>query len=321
MIPEAGNPVAGVDSTFLFIFGVSAAILVGITCAMIVFVVRYNRKRHPVPADFDGNLLAEIVWTVVPTILVLFMFLHGWASYRALRDAPADAMPVAVTARMWTYSFQYEDGRRTSQLYVPVGRPVKLTLTAVDVLHGFFVPAFRIKIDTVPGMTTHAWFRADEAGEYDIFCSVYCGTKHADMLSKVVALPPEEFERWQAEGRAPALDGRALLDRHGCLSCHSLDGSESLGPTFKGLAGRATLLVAPDGRDLRVTADEAYIRSAIAGERPGAVKGFDPLMPVFKGQIPDDEIRAMAAFLAGKSPQATPGGHGAMDHQAPGAGP
>jgi len=305
MSQEAHSAVAGIDSAFLIIFGISAAILILIVAAMIIFVVRYRRSRHPVAADIDGNFWAELIWTVVPTILVLGMFHYGWTSYRALRDAPDGAMKVAVTARMWSWSFTYDNGRKSDMLKVPVGRPVSLDLTSMDVIHGFFIPAFRLKIDTVPGMTNHAWFIAERPGSHDIFCSVYCGLKHADMLSRVEAVTPEEFDRWLNEKpKAAENPGKALLDKNGCLGCHSLDGSKLVGPSLMNVYGRTVVLVGKDGKETTLTADDTYLRQAINGEAKGLVKGYDPVMPAYAGAFSDEELGQIIDFLKGAPPKA-----------------
>jgi len=302
------NAVSSVDATFLFIFGVSALLLVGIAAAMVFFVIRYSRKRNPVPAQFSGNFWAEVIWIVTPTLLALGMFYAGWHSYRALRDAPPDAIEVAVTARMWSWDFQYQNGKRSKVLVVPVGRAVKLNLTSVDVLHGFYAPAFRIKIDTVPGATTHAWFRADKAGEYVIFCSVYCGLQHAKMLSSIRAVPAEEFERFLVEqpaGGSPP--GKALLDAKGCLGCHTLDGSDSVGPSLKGVWGREAVLVTPGGKEKRLALDAKGLTMMIMGPRQGVAKGFEPVMPLYADQLTPDELKQILDFLEhGEPPAASP---------------
>lgn len=306
--PMAVDPVASVDQAFILIFGASAVLLLLIMTVMVYFLWRYNRKRHPVPADIDGNFWAELIWTVLPTLLVMGMFYYGWTSYMALRTVPKDAMLVKVTARMWSWAFEYENGKRSDKLYVPVGRAVKLVMKSVDVLHGFFVPAFRIKVDTVPGMTTYAWFRAEKPGEHDIYCTVYCGMKHADMLSVVRALPPEEFERWLAEPAPGAGRGKQLLDANGCLSCHTLDGAASVGPSFKDMYNRSTVLVGADGKERTIKADEAYLKDAIVGEKKILVKGYDAVMPSYAGQIPDADLTEMLRYFKhGDAPSAAQG--------------
>ncbi|MBI5521532.1 MAG: cytochrome c oxidase subunit II [Desulfarculus sp.] len=293
MTPQAVNAVASVDRAFLFIFGVSAAMLVLITLATIYFVIRYSRQRHPVPADFDHNLLAEIIWTVIPTLLVLAMFYYGWQSFSALRGMPEGAMEVKVLARQWSWSFTYPNGRQSPELYVPVGQPVRLAITSTDVIHGFYVPAFRVKIDAVPGMTTQAWLRADQPGDYDIYCSVYCGLEHARMLSRVRAVSPQEFERWLVQ--APDQDGEAIARREGCLACHSTDGSILVGPSFKGLFGHQTTVL-DQGRPVQVMVDAEFVRQVLADPSRRPTQGFPPVMPAYP-HITPEQTAALVEYL------------------------
>lgn len=298
MEPKLVNVVQAVDNTFLLIFGISAVLLLGITAAMIWFVFRYSRKRNPNPATFHGNLLAEVIWIVVPSILVMGMFYSGWHSYRALRDAPEGAMEIKVTARMWSWDFEYENGKHSGTLVVPVGKPVKLALSSSDVLHGFFAPAFRLKIDTVPGMTTYGWFRADKPGEYVVFCSVYCGLQHAKMITAIRAVSQEDYDRFLAEkGAGAGHPGKALLDAKGCLGCHSLDGTAAIGPSLKDVWGREVVLVAPDKKEKKLKYDAASLKMMIMGPRQGVVKGFEPLMPAYADQITQDELTLILDFL------------------------
>lgn len=305
------NAAAKVDETFLLIFGISAVILLLLTTAMIWFVFRYSRRRNPVPSQVSGNLWAEVIWIVVPTILVMGMFWSGWHSYRALRDAPPDALQIKVMARMWSWDFEYPGGKHSGTLVVPVGKAVRLELNSADVLHGFYAPAFRIKIDTVPGMPTYGWFRADKEGEYVIFCSVYCGLQHAKMLSAIRAVSAEEYARFLEEPAAGgAQGGKALLDAKGCLGCHSLDGSIGVGPTLKDVWGREVVLVGPDKKEKRLKYDAAALTMMIMGPRTGVVKGFEPLMPEFRDQITPEELKRMLDYLE----------HGEQADQSGGAG-
>lgn len=295
-----------IDPVFIFIFGASLVLFLGITAVMIWFVVRYHRSRSPQPTSTaDGNLWLEIVWTVLPTILVLAMFYYGWAGYLALRNVPEGALEVTSTARMWSWNFAYPGGRNSTKLYVPVGKPVKVNLTSVDVLHGFYIPAFRVKRDIVPGMTNNVWFIAPKPGSYDIFCSSYCGTGHSAMITTVEALPEAEFAAWQKEGAAAGgpHPGLALLEQHGCLGCHSTDGSAKIGPSFKGIWGRKTVLLSGNA-EKTVTVDEAYLKRAIVEPNADVVKGFAPAMPPY--QLKDDELKTMIDYLRGGSPVAAP---------------
>lgn len=196
MFDDVSNFVNSVDGTFLFTLIVSIFFLVLITVLMIFFVIKYSRKRNPKATNIHGNTWLEIAWTGIPTILVLIMFWYGWQGYLEMTNVPEDAMPVKVTAQMWKWSFQYEDGKTTDSLYVPVNKPIKLILHSNDVNHSFFIPAFRLKKDVFPNRERIAWFIAKETGEYDIACSEYCGLNHSYMYSKIFVLPQEEFKNW-----------------------------------------------------------------------------------------------------------------------------
>jgi len=297
MIPPVTKAAAQVDQVFLLIFGVSAAILVLITVLMIWFVIRYHHTRNPKAADIRGNVLAEVIWTVIPSILVMGMFYYGWASFKALRSVPADAMRVQVTARMWSWVFEYENGKRASTLYVPVDRAVRLDMTSVDVIHSFFVPAFRIKMDTVPGMQTYAWFQAQREGTYDILCAEYCGLRHSNMLSTVEVMAPDDFRQWyesSAEGNEAAI---GLLESYGCTGCHSLDGSEEMGPTLLNIYGARRSVTDVNGTR-EIIVDEPYLRRAIVEPDAELVEGYEG-MPSFKEEMPQKDLDAIVQYLTG----------------------
>lgn len=196
MFDDVSNFVNSVDGTFLFTLVVSIFFLVLITFLMIFFVIKYSRKRNPKGTNIHGNMGLEIAWTGIPTILVLIMFWYGWQGYKEMVDVPKGAMLVKVTAQMWKWSFQYEDGKKTDTLYVPVNKPIKLILNSNDVNHSFFIPAFRLKKDVFPNRERVAWFIAKETGSYNIACSEYCGLNHSYMYSKIIVLPEEEFKNW-----------------------------------------------------------------------------------------------------------------------------
>ena len=191
------DPVAGVDRAFLYIFVVSAVLLAGITVVMIYFVIRYRRSRNPQPADIRDNWKLEVTWTVIPTIIALSMFWVGWDSYTGLRNVPDDAIEVEVLGQMFSWIFVYENDKETeNELVVPVDTPVKLNIESLDVLHSFFIPAFRVKADAVKGLPTYLWFQADKQGEYDILCAEYCGTEHSYMTAELKVVSQEEYEEW-----------------------------------------------------------------------------------------------------------------------------
>jgi cytochrome c oxidase subunit 2 len=196
MFNGASNFSQGVDAIFLFTLIVSIFFLVLITGAMIYFVVKYNRNKNPKATNFHGNTALEITWTVIPTILVLIMFWYGWMGYTDMVNIPKDAMNIDVTAQMWKWSFKYENGKTTDSLYVPVNKPIKLTLHSLDVNHAFYVPKFRIKKDVYPNQTRTIWFKAEELGKFDIACAEYCGLNHSHMYNQVKVIPQKEFDKW-----------------------------------------------------------------------------------------------------------------------------
>jgi len=285
-----------IDPLFMFIFAACLVLLAGITAVMLFFVVRYHRSRAPQPtSQVEGNLWLEIIWIVLPTLLVMAMFYYGWAGYLSLRNVPKDALPVTATARMWSWSFSYPNGAVSPKLYVPVGKPIRVDLVSQDVIHGFFLPAFRVKRDIVPGMKNHAWFVASKPGSYDLFCSQFCGTGHSAMITTVEAVPEPEFVVWLGKALdGEGVSGKVLLEKHGCLGCHSLDGSPKLGPGFKGIWNRAETVLS-NGVERSIIVDEAYLRRSILDPGADVVKGFPPVMPPFK--LKDDEIREIVEYL------------------------
>jgi len=191
------DTVAQVDSVFLFIMGISVGLLILVTVLMIYFAIRYSRSRNPEPADIRGNWLLETIWTVVPTVLVLSMFYLGWQSYLGLREVPDDAIEIGVIGQQFSWVFVYPNDKvAESELVVPQGRAIKLNITAEDVNHSLFIPAFRIKMDAVPGMDTYTWFFADKVGQYDVLCAEYCGTGHSEMRATLKIVPDSEYRAW-----------------------------------------------------------------------------------------------------------------------------
>ena len=312
--PHLSNPADGV---FFFILGVCVALLVLVTAVMVVFVVRYSRKRHPLAEDVKDNLTLELVWTIVPTVLVLLIFLAGWKGFEYMRTVPPDAMPVKVTGRQWSWSFAYENGREDTVLRVPAGKPIKLLITSADVLHSLSIPAYRIKEDAVPGQETYLWFLPDEAGSYDLFCTEYCGVAHSSMITKVEVMEQAEFDAWyqgrkslpqtagkehgenHREEQAPvALSGEELITIKGCLACHSIDGSPKVGPTFKGLFGTKQAVLR-NGVDGEAVADERFLREKLLRPEVSRIKGFPPIMPSQQGLLTDAEIEAVIQHIKG----------------------
>jgi cytochrome c oxidase subunit II len=296
MLLGPSNTAGKVNEAFLFIVISCVVLLAIVTVCTVVFLIKYNRKRHPRPEHVEENMMLEIVWTVIPTILVIFMFYFGWVDFEYIRNPPKDAMTIQVTARQWSWLFAYGNGKQSDVLNVPLGKPVKLIMTSVDVLHCLFIPAYRIKEDCVPGMKTHLWFIADALGSYDIFCTEYCGVGHSHMRSKVVVMTPENFARWLnvEEGQSFAELGPKILRAKGCLGCHSLDGTAKIGPTFKGLLSRKETVVAA-GREETVVVDAAFIRGHILDPRSSTVKGYPAVMP--KIPMTEPELQTLVGYL------------------------
>lgn len=300
------NSTSAADNVFLFILVISLVLLAGITFTMIYFVVKYNRKKNTVPVNIESNLLLEITWTVIPTILVLAMFYYGWSGFRFMRAVPDDAMTVKAAGRMWSWQFTYENGKQSGELRVPLGRAIKLIITSEDVLHSLFIPAFRIKQDAVPEMETFLWFLPDKTGEYDLFCTEYCGVKHSSMVSKVIVMAVEDFQAWhesrekagEGEIETPGQQGAKLLEEKGCLGCHTTDGRIEVGPSFKGLFGRKATVIR-SGKERELVADEEYVKTSILYPDADIVKGFANIMPAQQGNLSESEVNEIIIYLKG----------------------
>ena len=306
MFSGASTFVSDVDSVFLLITGISLFFLVGITATIIVFLVRYNKKRNPVPTDIDGSTQLEIIWTVIPTILVLIMFFYGWYGYTPISRMPKNALHVNVVSRMWQWRFQYPNGLETDTLIVPEARAVSLDMVSMDVIHSLYIPAFRIKQQIIPGKKNQMWFLSNKPGQYDLFCAGYCGLRHSYMTSAVKVMTGLKFNDWYAKG-PPKLDaaaaavpgaiGRKLMESKGCIVCHSIDGTKIVGPSFKGIYGHK-VIVTTDGKEREITVDDAYITRSINEPNADVVKGFNQgQMVSYKGQFTAEDIKHIAEYI------------------------
>jgi cytochrome c oxidase subunit 2 len=311
IIPQASSAAGRVDSVFLFILVLCVAVLLFVTTALIYFVIRYNRKRHPRGEDIEGNVWLEIVWTAIPMVLFLVMFYYGWTNFSYMRDVPRDAMVIQVTGRQWAWSFMYPNGRQTKDLYLAQDKPVKLELRSADVIHGFFVPAFRIKEDVVPGKANYTWFAPTQLGSFDIECTVICGVSHANMLAKAIVVPVGDFEAWYFSDRDAPLPGQAepvvsdetssenmafkIMKDKFCTSCHSIDGTPMVGPTFKGAYGEKRTVTDLDGTEHEVIVDEEYLVKAIQDPMAENVNGYPPAMP--ENPLGDDELQLVVQYI------------------------
>lgn len=305
-ITEIGDRV---DNVQIFLLLVMVFWYVACNAVLIYFMFRYKRKG---PDDkvstIKGSHTLEILWTAIPTIMCVIIFWYGVQVWEDMRTMPEDgeAYVVEVTGKKWTWSFRHPDGRQEpADLYVPQGKKVKLKMNSTDVLHSFFIPAFRVKEDVVPSFYTYLWFQADKVGDYRVFCTEYCGDDHSAMMATVHVLDPETWLRFENNEPldpnqkilSPLEHGEALFVKQGCKSCHTIDGGTAVGPTFKGLYGKTeTVLV--NGVEQQVNVDDNYIRRSIENPNGEIVKGFPSnQMPVFKGLLSDTDIADLTTFI------------------------
>jgi len=307
MFTGYSNFSTGVDTAFAVIIGISLFFFIGITTAIIFFIVKYNKKRNPVGSEIEGSTRLEIIWTVIPTILVLFMFWIGWKAYIPMRQVPADAMKVKVNAQMWSWRFEYENGKIADTLYVPANKAVALKMESADVIHSLYIPAFRIKEDVVPGKENHMWFKSAVPGVYDLFCAEYCGLRHSYMGTAVKVVDEATFNTWYASGPVkidsasaakPGAAGKLLVEQKGCVACHSADGTKIVGPSYKGIFGHR-IVVETNGKEHEILVDEAYIKQSILEPEADIVKGFakGSMPSVYKSMLTNEEIGKITEFI------------------------
>ena len=298
LFPEQASTMAPrIDQLYYFLLGVSVFFATLILILIVAFAIKYRRRSDDEqPQPITGNLGLEIVWTVVPLSLTLVMFVWGARLYFITFYPPSDALEINVVAKQWMWKVQHAEGRsEIDELHIPTGRPVKLIMTSQDVIHDFFVPAFRVKNDVLPGRYTTLWFEATKPGAYRLFCSQYCGTQHSGMIGHIIALEPTEFQTWLSGGAAAvpmATAGENLFRKLGCISCHAANDT-GRGPSLAGLLGKAVRLQS----GATVTADENYIRESILEPQAKIVAGYPSIMPTFKGLISEDGIMQIIAYL------------------------
>ncbi len=290
-----------VDQLFVLILGISVfffALIAGLTT---FFVIRYRSRslRSGPTTAASHNTLLEVAWSAVPALLVGLIFYLGFQTYLDGRVPPDGSYEIQVVAKKWNWAFIYPNGHVDSDLHVPIDRPVKLVMSSDDVIHSLFIPAFRVKMDLVPGRYTTTWFEATEAGEYDLFCAEYCGTGHSTMNATTVVHPSGEFEIWldQAdkflEELSPVEAGKILYTRRGCIQCHSSDGSAKAGPSFLEVFGSQQQLTTGES----ILVDENYIRESILEPQAKVRAGYRPVMPTYQGQLKNEEISALIAYI------------------------
>lgn len=308
VFPEsASNFAPHVDALYAYLVAVSAFFSIMIALVIVAFAFKYRRKSDteiPVPLNEHGagSMLLEITWSVIPLLLSLVMF--GWGAIIFFNESkpPADAMDVWVVGKQWMWKIQHLEGtREINELHVPVNRNIRLTLTSEDVIHDFFVPAFRTKTDVVPGRYTTEWFRPTKVGEYHLFCAEYCGTKHSGMVGTIYVMNPADYDAWLTSGVTEAgtmsEKGADLFQQLGCVNCHQA-GSQGRAPNLVGLYGTRVEL---QGGGTAI-ADASFIRESIVNPQARIVNGYDPIMPTFQGLATEDQIQQLIEYLKSIGP-------------------
>jgi len=307
-MPKAVNLTAD-DSDLMYyaVLGLSLFFFVGIAGAVVYFCIRYRHrpghKPEPSPAHNDA---LEITWTVIPTIICVFLFYYGWNTYVRVVTPPTKAVEINVLAWRWNWQFTHSNGVQDSDLHVPVNTPVRLVMTSKDVLHSFYAPVMRVKQDIIPRRYTYAWFFPTKPGTYRLTCAEYCGTNHSQMgitndgrRAVLVVHKPGDYERYLSDKAALSLNmnpvdlGRTLYEKKGCNACHTVDGSARVGPTFSHDFG--TMVPLSDGSQVKM--DENYIRESVIYPQAKARPGYPPSMPSFEGQLKDKEIEGIIAYI------------------------
>jgi cytochrome c oxidase subunit 2 len=296
LFPERASSLAfHVDALYFFLVALTIFFSAGIALGIVILAFRYRQQRQPKPVQVEGSLALELTWTIIPLGITMIIFIWAAAIYFYGTRPPRGAMEVYVVARQWMWKFEHIEGQREiNVLHVPVGRDVRMIMTSQDVIHSFFVPAFRAKADVLPGRYTSVWFRPTKPGTYHLFCAEYCGTQHSGMIGDVVVMDPAAYQEWTQSGSDGSLAsaGEKAFQMYGCAMCHRAD-TQGRGPNLVGLYGKPVLL--DDGRT--VSADETYIRESIMNPGAKIVSGFKNIMPTFEGQISEEEMVALVAYV------------------------
>ncbi len=308
LFPESASTIAGqVDGLFFFMIAVSTFFGLLVAGLVVFLSIRYRRRSDAVATDppLLNSLRLEVAWTIIPFLISMVMFYWGASVYVTMARPPDDAEEIFVVGKQWMWKLQHIEGRREiNELHVPVGQPIKLTMTSEDVIHSFYVPAFRIKADVVPGRYNTLWFEATKVGTYHLFCAEYCGTEHSKMIGSVYVMEPSDFQEWLSGGSgsaarsaAPVEVGRTLFAEKGCVTCHKAEGS-MMGPSLVGIFGSERELAA----GTRVVVDEDYLRESVLNPQAKIVAGYQPVMPTFAGQLDEEELLALVQYIKSLEP-------------------
>lgn len=299
LFPEAASTFAWqVDLLYVYLILISLFFTVGIVAALFYFLIRYREKeKYASGAEIHGSITLETIWSIIPFIISMTIFLGGAIVFYNQFDPPKDAMDIYVVGKQWMWKFQHSTGQREiNELHVPVGRKIKLTMTTEDVLHDLSFPAFRTKADVVPGRYSYLWFEATKPGKYHIYCAEYCGLNHSGMGGWVYVMEQADFDNWlsgNVAGQTPVEMGKDLFENKlGCASCHA-GGPQQRGAKLEGIFNHEVTLVGGQ----KVIADEKYIRDSILNPSGQVVEGYQPIMPTFKGQVTEEQLVALVAYI------------------------
>ena len=312
LFPEQASTFATqVDYLYFYLIAITAFFTIGIVVVLIYFAIRYREKeKYATGAEIHGSVPLETFWSIVPFIISMTIFLGGAIVFYNQYRPPADAMEIYVVGKQWMWKMQHETGQREiNELHIPVGRKVKLTMTTEDVLHNFAVPAFRTKHDVVPGRYTTIWFEATKPGKYRIQCMEYCGLNHSGMGGWVYVMEQRDFDNWlggNVSGQTPVEAGKDLFENKlGCASCHQLN-DQGRGPKLAGVYGSEQKTTTGQ----TILADDEYIRESILNPQAHIVEGYQPIMPTFKGQVTEEQLVSLVAYIKSLS-GGTAGGNSA----------
>jgi cytochrome c oxidase subunit II len=301
LFPEQASTLAPqVDYLYGFLIAVSGFFTALIVVLIVGFAIKYRRRPGREAEQTETVMGLELLWTAIPSILVLAIFVWGAALFLGETVPPKGAQDIYVVGRQWMWKVQHPNGRREiNELHIPVGRAVKLTLASQDVVHSFYIPAFRIKQDAIPGQYRTMWFQASKPGEYHLFCAEYCGTNHSHMIGRIVVMEDIDYQKWLGgyTEQTPAEEGRDLFVQFDCVSCHGT-GSRQRCPPLGNLYGKQEQLA--NGQS--VLADEAYIRESILDPKAKIVRGYEAVMPSFQGQLTEEQILALIAYIKSLAP-------------------
>lgn len=304
-LPEASSIAPGIDALWWLMIGLCGLVCVGVFGVMLVFAVRYRRGSNADRSHRHAKSLGiELTWTLVPFVLFIGLFAWSLVLFARLHTPPAGSQTIYVVAKQWMWKIQHPGGQREiNTLHVPLGEPVRLTMTSQDVIHSFYVPAFRVKQDVLPDRYTRLWFTATKLGTFHLFCAEYCGLDHAKMGGNVVVMRPADYARWLDRHAGPdsvATRGAAVFRQRGCSGCHGANASVHA-PDLDGIYGRRVHLA--DGST--VVADDRYIHDAIMLPDTQIVAGYAPIMPSFQGEIDESDMLALVAYLKSTSTAAS----------------